>query len=300
MSRTTTFETIGTDVTGSKTVNDVLKKANLDYTVVTQPIYTVHNGDLLEYPGKVATVDSTSGKQLGVVSSSYQVCQNQDAFDFVNYIADEVEFVKAGQTASNLIYMIAKLPDVPILGDDITPYIIFQNSHDGQSSVRATISPLRIVCQNQFNVTFQESSNTLSIRHSGEITTKLVEGREMLAGVANYMNVFRDGAESLVAKKMAKKDIIKVFNEIFKYDPNMMTEKQIINFEDKRDQFLKCVDCDDNQNFKRTAWGVLNGFADFATHRPLSARPNAAESAFMNTSILSRDMTKLYGMLKAI
>lgn len=178
--------------------------------------------------------------------------------------------------------------------------MIFQNSHDGQSSVRATISPLRIVCQNQFNISFRDSSNTLSIRHSGEIAAKLEEGKEMLASVATYMDVFRNGAESLAAKKMNKRQINKVFDAIFKYDPKMMSERQIINFEQKRDEFFACLDCDDNQNLKRTAWGVVNGFADFTTHKKLSDRENAAESAFLNTSILSRDMTKLYTMLEAI
>lgn len=276
------------------------RKQKLDYTVITAPIYTMHNGELIEYPGKVATVNEETGEQLGVVSSSYQVCQNQDAFDFVDYMDSDIEFVRAGQTTSNLIYMIGKLPTVPILGDDITPYVIFQNSHDGQSSVRATISPLRIVCQNQFNLTFQNSPNTVSIRHSGEISLKLMEAREMLASVSRYMDVFRDGAESLVAKKMQRADAITIFNQIFKYDPSMMTEKQIINFEEKRNQFLQCIDADDNQNFKNTAWGVLNGFADYATHRPLSSRPNAAESAFVNTSIVSRDMSKMYSLLKAV
>ena len=300
MARIATFTNIGTDVTGSIKVNEVLEKARLNYNVITTPIYTMHNGELVEYPSKVATVNEETGEQLGVVSSSYQVCQNQDAFDFVDYMDSDIKFVRAGQTSSNLIYIIGKLPDVPILGDDITPYVIFQNSHDGQSSVRATISPLRIVCQNQFNLTFQQSPNTISIRHSGEISLKLIEAREMLASVSSYMDVFRNGAESLVAKKMSKSDAIKVFNEIFKYDPSMMTEKQVINFEDKRNQFLQCIEADDNQNFKNTAWGVLNGFADYATHRPLSSRANAQESAFVNTSITSRDMSKMYSLLKAI
>ncbi len=300
MSRLSTFANLGTNVEEATSVNEVLKMSNLDFEVVTQPIYTMHNGELMEYPGKVATVNKETGEQLGVVSDSYQVCQNQDAFDFVDYISSDLKFVKAGQTKGHLIYMIGQLPDIPVLGDDITPYVIFQNSHDGQSSVRATISPLRFVCQNQFNISFRDSSNTLSIRHSGEIAAKLEEGREMLANVANYMDVFRNGAESLAAKKMNKRQINKVFDTIFRYDPKMMSERQIINFEQKRDEFFSCLDCDDNQNLKRTAWGVVNGFADFTTHKKLSDRENAAESAFLNTSILSRDMTKLYTMLEAI
>ena len=131
MTRTTTFANIGTDITGLKTSEDVLNHAGLNYNVVKKPMFLMNDsGDFLAYKDKRFTVVEGTDKVLGVVSSKYEICQNRDAFSFIDYIGgDEVgfEYVKAGETKGGLVYIIAKIPNVTLLGDAITPYIIFQN-----------------------------------------------------------------------------------------------------------------------------------------------------------------------------
>lgn len=295
--RRSTFATIGTDVSGATSVNEVLERAKLNYTVAKTPIYVMENGEIVEFKGKKATVIEETGQQLGIVTDQYQICQNQEAFDFVDYVSDDLTFVKAGQTHTGLIYMIASLPNVQVLGDSITPYVIFQNSHDGLSSVRATISPLRIVCQNQFNLSFRDSSNTLSIRHSGDISNKLIEGRAMLSDVAGYMERFNDEAEVLAGIKLNRESMNNIFNQLFKYDPSKMSPKQVESFEQKRAEFLFAYEAEDNQNFKGTGWGMMNAATDILTHKRLTNRANAADSAFMTTSITSRELTNLHNMI---
>ena len=300
MTRTTTFANIGTDITGLKTSEEVLNAANLNYNVVKKPMYLKDgSGNFIDFPDKKFTVVEGTDKVLGVVSSKYEVCQNRDAFSFIDYIGgDEVgfEYVKAGETNSGLVYIIAKIPNVTLLGDAITPYIIFQNSHDGLNSVKATICPLRIICQNQFNISFRQSTNTVRIIHSSQMDSRMLAAREMMRDVAEYMETFEDTAVELATKKVRYDDVIKMFNDVFKYDPIKMSERQKQNFDDARNDFLSCYNSDDNQNFIGTAWGIMNGAADYLTHHK-SVRKTHPDSVFVNTTLLATTLGQIYKRL---
>ena len=106
MSRTATWAGIGSDVTEMKTLDDVLNSAGLNFEVEKRPLYTRNAGKLIKIDGTVSTVRKDTGDVLGIVGDKYQVCQNRDAFDFINYIDDDVKFVKAGITYSGLVYVI--------------------------------------------------------------------------------------------------------------------------------------------------------------------------------------------------
>lgn len=295
--RTTTFANIGTDITGLTTSEEVLNAAGLNYNVVKRNMYMQDaSGNLINYPDKKFTVIEGSEKVLGVVSSKYEICQNRDAFSFIDYIGgDEVgfEYVKAGQTQSGLIYIIAKIPTINLLGDAVTPYIIFQNSHDGMNSIKATICPLRIICQNQFNVSFRQSPNTVRIVHSSQMDSRMLAAREMMRDVAGYMETFTDTASELATKKIGYADVIKIFNEVFSYNPEKMSSRQIQNFDNARNDFLACYNSDDNQNFKGTAWGVMNGAADYLTHHR-SVRKTHPDTIFVNTTLLATALNQIF------
>lgn len=302
MTRTTTFANIGTSITGLKTSEEVLNAAGLNYNVVKKPMYLKDaSGNLIDYPDKKFTVIDGTDKVLGVVSSKYEVCQNRDAFNFIDYIGgDEVgfEYVKAGETRNGLVYIIAKIPNVNLFGDAITPYIIFQNSHDGMNSVKATICPLRIICQNQFNVSFRQSPNTVRIIHSSQMDSRMLTAREMMRDVAGYMETFEETAGELVTKRIGYDDVIKLFNDVFEYDPEKMSDRQKRNFDDAKNEFLACYNSDDNQNFKGTAWGVINGAADYLTHHK-SVRQTHPDAIFVNTTLLATTLNKIYKRVSA-
>lgn len=297
MNRVSTFANIGTDVATLRTSKDVLSASNLDYEVVKKPMFFMNDKDAFEeYPDKMFTVNKSNGKVYGVVSSKYNVCQNTDAFSFIDYIGndcDGFEYVKAGETDGGLIYIIAKIPNVDILGDAITPYIIFQNSHDGSSSVKATISPLRIICQNQFNVSFKNSPNTVSIRHSSQMDSRILTARNMMKDVAGYMGNFQSTAEQLATKHIQYDKVVKIFNDVFNYKPEEMSVKRIQRFDMDRGEFLACYRNDDNQNFIGTAWGVINGAADYLTHHK-SRRKTSADSVFINGTLLASVLGQIY------
>jgi phage/plasmid-like protein (TIGR03299 family) len=260
-----TWRRIGTDVSDASNVDEVLRKADLDYEIVKAPLYYELDGTRILIPDKFATIRKDTGKQYGIVGNNYTVIQNRDAFDFINYISEEIQFEKAGETYHGLIYIIAKLPPVTILEDEFHPYTIFQNGHNGGISLRVTICPLRVVCENQFATAFKDSSGTINLRHTGSIESKLTEAREVLASSAEFMRNFRDFAESLALKKIDNIAIEKVISNLFplKDDASPRVVNRVMQ---EREEFRKAYDHDDNWNFRGTIWGLVNAYSRYLTH----------------------------------
>ena len=274
--RTTTWNGLGTDVKG-KTITDVLKESGLDYEVEKQSIMLA-DGTIV--PDRCATVKSGTSEILGVVSNRYEICQNTDAFEFINSVSD-VEFVKAGETNSGMVYVIGKLPDVKVLNDEFTPYLIFQNGHNGRYTLKTTITPLRLVCQNQFNYAFHESPNTISIQHSRQYVAKLQEAEKLIKGTVRYMNQFNNTAEELAMLKLGNDSNVKqIINSFFTLAEDA-TDRQIARVEDNRNELFNAYKSDDNANFTGTAWGLINGFSDYVTHKDSKA---SEENKFLSVT----------------
>ena len=277
--RTSTWENIGTAISADN-ITTALQEAKLDYNVIKAKIYTA-DGKLI--PDYVATVREDTGSYLGVVSPNYGVVQNRDAFDFVNYIDEDIKFVKAGMTGTGLVYVIGKLPVSNILGDTFEPYAIFQNSHNGKYGVKSTICPLRFVCQNQFNYAFRNSANTVTIRHSKSVEDRLADAREVLKGIYGYMGTLNSEAERLAAIKVDTTMFERFLNIAFAIKEEESRAKKLQEF--RRSEFLEAYNQDDNANFRGTAWGVVNAMSDYNTHKiPLRKTEGIAENTFIDVT----------------
>lgn len=282
MARTNTWTNIGTE-TKANNINDVLRESGLDYNVVTRPLTTTFNDKEILVPGKVATVNERTGEIIGVVSNKYKICQNEEAFDFVNNV-EGVTFERAGETYTGMVYVIGKLPEVQVLGDKFTPYLIFQNGHNGIYTVKTTICPLRIVCQNQFNYAFKNSSNTISIQHSSQYATKLAEAEKLITNTARYMQEFGNTAEELAMLKIGKDDDVnQIINSFFTIAADA-TDREVAKIYTQRQELFNAYKADDNANFEGTVWGLVNGFSDYLTHRDTKNTKNKDESKFMTVT----------------
>lgn len=272
--RSATWESIGTDISQSKDISSVIANAGLDYTVEKQNVIVDGTGFVI--PDKMATIRKSDNHCYGIVSSKYQIVQNSEAFDFVNYINDEIDFVKAGETKGGMVYIIGKLPDRYVIDDKFTPYVIFRNSFNGRYPVQSTICPLRIVCQNQFNVAFKESQNTITIRHSLNAEVKMKEAQEVLKSTAMYMDTLGEYAEKMAVQKLSEASVNTFIDGMFTIDEDM-SARQKTNIEAERASFLTAYNAEDNQNYKNTKWGLINAFSDFQTHKPILRKTDSAE-----------------------
>lgn len=301
--RTTTWHAIGKDVQECKSMEQVLRASGLDYEVMKKPVFTsvVDGGALVEVPNRFMTVNSR-GKIYDVVSDKFQLVQNREAFEFVDYMGDELSFEKAGETENGMVYIIGKLPSVNILGDEFTPHVIFRNGFSGKIKITAAICPLRLVCQNQFNFAFKDAQNTVSIRHVGNAEAKLQEARDVLKLSADYMQELNTMAEQYVGIKLTPAQVDKVLDQMFPIiDRESMNPFKLHQLEDARAKFKSAYNADDNGNFRGTGWGLINAYTDFITHKPAAGKSETRnEGKFMMVSFHPALMNAILSAIQAV
>lgn len=274
LERKPTWANLGSEAVQNNLIES-LQKADLDYDTELVDIYSDFNSEKLLIPGRKATSRTDTGEVFGIVSEKYQICQNRDALDFIQYI-DDIELLKVGQAYPGNIFVIAQLPETTLLGDSIRPHMIFSNSHDGGGAIQATTCMLRLVCQNQFAQVFRDSPATVKIAHKGDVKGKLELAHETLIGVNEYMGRFTTHASELVGRKITPHIYNKVLDEIFKTDPNY-SDLQNMRISDNRNRFNHIYNNDDNQNFKNTQWGIVNAMGDYITHEEPTRRTDKWE-----------------------
>lgn len=295
------WRNIGSDVTG-KTMSEVLKQSGLDYTVVKEPVFakSAFANKATKVPGAFVTRVQGENQFFGTVGSKYEVVQNIDAFDFIdNLVMDGLVYEKAGQTQNGLIYIIASLPEYKLFDDGMKPYVIFQNSHNGSTPVKAAITTLRLVCENQFNIAFKKSLNTVVLRHTRNVKDKLAEAERVLQHVSGYSEQFAAFAEELKNTKMPVAKAKKVAAQLFPYKEEDSELKQR-RAQEAQDSLLGIYKGDEDlQNFRGTGWGLMNAYTDYITHsEPSRKSENWEEGKFL--SLLWRPMDSVAEIIKSV
>ena len=276
--RKATWDVIGTDVKDcNNDLDKILKESGLDYEVEYRPVSVSGiEGDNDKFQ---AIVRKSDNHVYNIAKKSYTICQNKDAFSLINEMKNDVNIIRAGETASGMIYMIGELPEVKVLGDAFKPNLIFQNSHTADFALKSAIIPLRVACTNQFSIAFPKSRNTQTIKHTTSINNQIAVANQTLKLAYDYMKVFNNKAEMYAANKV---DALKVVEKIFPVTEDM-SDRRVTQIKETRDKFMAIYNNEDNQNFRGTAWGILNAATDYYTHKEVKSGSEA--NHFVNTII---------------
>lgn len=274
----------GIDVRGSMTVDRALAMSGLDWRVEQHLLTDSATG--ITVPGFKLNVRSTDNKPLGVVSDRYRICQNYEAFDFVNDIVSggEIQLETAGMTRDGQkVWMEARMPEIDILGEPSSPYILFINTHDGTGAVRVCFTTVRVWCKNMLSLATRNSSRSFSIQHKGNIEEKMNDVRYTLAGAAMYFDDLSSEIESLARIKMDNSQVEKAVNYLFPIKDDEDSARKIANAEDSRaDLLYRYKNADDLNNIRGTAYGFIAAVSDFASH----AEPHRMTSGYYANNLM--------------
>jgi len=251
---------IGSVIEDAPTSEEAIKIAKLDWKVKQYQVKA--NGVTLE--NYFCNMRTDKNIPLGVVKGRYKIVQNIEAFDFVDDIVGNKDIPCRYETAGSLfngkrIFLLVKLPNKELLGDDVENYLFFTNSHDGTSSLMAGITNVRVVCNNTLQMAIKGSKRTWSCRHTMNIVEKKQQAKESLGLAVKYMDSMNDMAEKLYQ--------VKINEEIFfrnLFEKSNMAEKN-------KEEMIERIhiiynEKDDLQNFKGTGWGMYNAIADYISN----------------------------------
>lgn len=115
--------------------------------------------------------------------------------------------------------MLATLPaHIEVGGDDIRPYVLLMNSHDGSTAVVAATTPIRVVCQNTLNWGLGQARQRFSIRHTEAVTLRVHEARRVLDLSIDYYQQFKQYGDELASQRCTERQLCKVLDELaFQY-----------------------------------------------------------------------------------
>lgn len=288
---------LGTIIQEAPDSEAALKLAGLDWSVKQVPV--LYEG---QKTGHQFNVRESDNRVLGVVGGRYKPVQNSEAFAFTDeLVGGDVRYETAGSLADGKrVWMLAKMPDTRVLDDVVEPYLCLTNGHDGFSSLKVCMTPVRVVCQNTLNMALKGAKRTWTVRHSGNINAKMEEAQQTLGLAQDYMEKFAEEAEELYSIKVSpvQFDILK--NSLFPITDDMSRRKEEAQWL-LQCQLKEAWEMDDLGNIKGTGWGFINAVSDMSTHRPPARKTaNYQENMFIYTIDAPMLLDKALKMVKEI
>ena len=299
--RTKPWHGLGVQVQEAPESKDALRLAGLDWKVYQREVYT-DSGIKIE--GYRANVRNTDNKVLGVVTERYKIVQNEEAFSFTDALLGEgVRYETAGSLQEGKkVWLLARLPKEYIVsGEQISPYLVFSNSHDGSAAVRVAVTPIRVVCNNTLNLALSTAKRSWAMVHTGNIKGKIHEAQETLFMAETYMGKLGKEIEELKRQRITERQV-KEYIEILlplEKTTSLTAAKNVKKLRD--DLRARYYDAPDLQDVGgNNAYRFINAVSDFATHNePLRRTANYKENLFMRTMDGNPMIDRAYQILKA-
>lgn len=231
----------------------MLKAADLDWTVEKVPAFIDYNGDKIN-TGTEALVRSTDGKVLTMVSENWNPVQNQEAFEFFN------DFVTAGDmsmhTAGSLrggkvVWALAKVHDGFSLfgGDEVESYLLFTNPHEFGRSIDVRFTPIRVVCNNTLTLALNKQSDfqvKLSHRRAFDADTA-----KLTLGIAKEkLDQYKEMAQFLGKKFFNEATLKEYFKRVFP----KTTDPNAIDLSRNAELAMSVMDSQPGANFAEGSW----------------------------------------------
>ena len=289
---------LGTCVESALGSEEALEKSGLDWTVIQSPIMTAAHESI---PGYKANIRETDNRILGVVTDRYKVIQNHEAFTFVDGLLGEgVRFETAGSLHNGRkVWMLAKLPEAyNHNGETIEPYLVFSNSHDGFSSIRVAMTPIRVVCQNTLNLALNNAKRIWATAHTGDLTRKMNEAHSTLQLARGYMDKLGDEFARLSQVRLPDAKVMEYIDMLLPMDdsPTEIHKRNITRV--REDLKVRYFDAPDLQHVGRNAYRFVCAVSDFATHaEPSRKTANYRENVFAKTIVGNPLIDKAYDIV---
>jgi len=184
---------LGTVLDAPPTAAEAIAAASLGWTVSKKPLQLPGwlGGHAIAERMAVVRDDLDPFKDnpvLGVVGRDWQPLQNSEAFAWFDPIVatGEAVYETAGALANGRkVWILVRLRE-PLQvgrGDEIQPYLLLANGHDGCTSLRLRFTPVRVVCQNTWSMALAGKGPEVRVSHRPGMQMRLDDARRELARI---------------------------------------------------------------------------------------------------------------------
>lgn len=252
------------------TTSQMLQKANLHnwnvrveemilpdgYTTVNPSFMVVRN-----HP------EDGRGDVLATVGKRYKTVQNEELFEFGDNLLDGGRWETAGSIKNGRVVFgsLALNREIVIdesgVADKVDSYLLVHTSHDGSVAVQASVTPVRVVCQNTLNQALRGVKQSYKVRHTQTVEGRIASAREALGLAHTYLDEFEKEAKELYASEITKSQFDKIINLAYPR-PEKDAKGSVKKWESKYDQLEEIYGGSTNGMIAGTAWGMYNALTE--------------------------------------
>jgi phage/plasmid-like protein (TIGR03299 family) len=245
---------------------------------------------------------------LATVGSRYVAVQNEELFSFGDALLDGARWETAGSIKDGrVVFGSLALDRETVLdpngvSDVVKSYLLVHTSHDGSVAVQASVTPVRVVCQNTLNAALKGVKQSYKIRHTQSVDGRIAAAREAL-GLANaYLDAFDIEAKELFEASVNDK----LWNDIITAaypKPDKDSKGSFKKWENKIDEINSIYVGSTNGMISGTAWGAYNALTERLDWYRTARSGNeenvaAAASGFDNATNVEKN--RLLGIVKTL
>lgn len=257
---------------------EAIKYAGMDWKVEKRQLFFREETTYSPAVGRHATVRTSDGKFLAVVSDDYVPFQNSDAFAWFDPLVREglASYESAGVLrAGSRIWVLAKVNKEIMVGkeDSVLPYLLLCNSHDATLRLGVMPTCVRVVCANTLRAALS-GGNITTFRHVGNVLENMNEARNaVLAEIAKF-DKCSEIYNEMAAKQPTTKEIEAYVEAVLGF-PEIPDEDEGADIEKvdsasaykqrAKDEILRLHE-EGRGEVHGTLWGVYNAVAEFADH----------------------------------
>lgn len=266
---------------GTTDIDTVLALASIDFEVATVPAFYRWDGRYVPHPGQRHTVRTDTGQALGIVGADYEVIQNRRSFEFLQELVSDTDAVweSAGAMRGGCkVFVTLRIPghvvvDPGGLHDQIVPFIVAVNSHDGRSAYEVVATPWRPVCGNTERLAVQQAATRWKVRHTRNATGHIQEARRTLRLTSRYYDTWAAEETALARTNLAIDDFNSVIDNLWPVDETA-TVRQRRSAEQRRSRLHGLFEGESGRS-GRTAYAAERAVTDYTDHFA-AIRPSAA------------------------
>lgn len=265
---------------GTSDIDEVLRLGGIDFGVDLVPALYQWQGELRTTEGRFHTVRDDTGSDLGIVGRNYEVIQNRQLFEFLQELVASYDVVweSAGSMrGGSKVFVSMRLPeDVTVdadgINDQIIPFIVAVNTHDGCSTSQVVVTPWRPVCGNTERFAVRDAYTRWVIRHTKSATDRIKEARRTLGLSVKYFENWATEENQLAQTDLAIDDFHKVIADLWPLDDDPSDTKKK-NADERRDQITGLFETE-AKRVGRTAYAGERAITEHLDHFA-SIRPSA-------------------------
>lgn len=101
------------------------------------------------------------------------------------------------------------------MADQIIPFIVALNSHDGSSPFQVVVTPWRPVCRNTERFALRDANSRWGVRHTRNARDRIEEARRTLDLSVKYFEQFAAEEEALARTQLALAEFHQVIDELW-------------------------------------------------------------------------------------